>query len=283
MERFENLILDEERAMYGLDGAEIVNCKFDGPADGESALKECKNIVTRDCYFNLRYPFWHVTGGRIENCVTTENCRAAMWYDRGLHIAHSKLDGIKALRECDQCTIENSDIVSKEFGWMCRDIQIRDTKLETEYPFLNCQRLEIDNLTMKGKYSFQYTSDALIRNSNLDTKDAFWHSRNITVMDSVIKGEYLAWYSENLHLIRCTIIGTQPLCYCKGLVLEDCRMIDCDLSFENSEVRATIQGSVDSVKNPKSGSIVADSIGQIILDQFAWKEDPCDIQVSALT
>ena len=135
----------------------------------------------------------------------------------------------------------------------------------------------IDKLNMKGKYSFQYTTDTVIRNSWLDTKDAFWHSKNITVIDSVIKGEYLAWYSENLHLIRCTIIGTQPLCYCKGLVLEDCKMEQCDLSFENSFVQATVIGAIDSVKNPRSGFITAGSIGEVILDEHAWTEDPCVI------
>ena len=43
-------------------------------------------------------------------------------------------------------------------------------------------------------------------------------------------------------------------------------MIDCDLSFEKSSVEAHIVGSIDSVKNPESGSITADKIGEIIQD-----------------
>ena len=39
-----NETFDEERALYGSDGIEIENCRFDGPADGESALKESRNI-----------------------------------------------------------------------------------------------------------------------------------------------------------------------------------------------------------------------------------------------
>lgn len=119
---------------------------------------------------------------------------------------------------------------------------------------------------MKGKYSFQYAENVQIHDSVLDTKDAFWHSKNVTVYDSIIKGEYLAWYSENLHLIHCKIIGTQPLCYCKGLVLEDCTMENADLSFERSEVNATILGHIDSIKNPLSGNIYAENIGQIIME-----------------
>ena len=83
--------------------------------------------------------------------------------------------------------------------------------------------------------------------------------------DSVIKGEYLGWYSKNLTLIRCKIAGTQPLCYCKGLKLIDCETENCDLSFEYSEVKAFVKGEIVSVKNPKSGKIVADKIGEVIL------------------
>ena len=119
-------------------------------------------------------------------------------------------------------------------------------------------------MKMKGKYSFQYVTDSVIRDSVLNTKDAFWHSKNVTVYDSTINGEYLGWYSENLRLVRCRISGTQPLCYCKGLVLEDCTMENADLSFEYSDVNADIRGSVLSVKNPHSGRIVADSVGEII-------------------
>ena len=42
--RFFEETFDEERALYGSNGIVVVKCRFDGPADGESALKESKNI-----------------------------------------------------------------------------------------------------------------------------------------------------------------------------------------------------------------------------------------------
>ena len=117
---------------------------------------------------------------------------------------------------------------------------------------------------MKGKYSFQYLENLVIKDSHIDTKDAFWHAKNVKVINSYIKGEYLAWFSENVEFINCIIEGTQPFCYCKNLVLKDCKMIGTDLAFEYSEVQATIIGSIDSVKNPLSGSIIADDIGEIV-------------------
>lgn len=87
---------------------------------------------------------------------------------------------------------------------------------------------------------------------------------NVTVRDSIVKGEYLGWFSENLTLINCKIIGTQPLCYCKNLKLVNCTMEDTDLSFEYSDVEADVKGHILSVKNPRSGRIIADSVGEII-------------------
>lgn len=274
----ENNVFDEERALYGLSGGEIRGCSFDGPRDGESALKEASDIQVSGCHFNLRYPLWHVTNGTITNSEMTENCRAALWYDRTLTIDGCTLNGIKALRECDGVILRNTTVSSPEFIWKCRNLSLENVTIrESEYPFFETKNLTATNLRLTGKYSFQYVEDAQIRDSEFRTKDAFWHSKNVTVRNTLIDGEYLGWYSENLHLIDCTIVGTQPFCYCKNLVLENCTMEGADLAFEKSSVRAEINGRIDSVKNPLSGSILADEIGELILD------DTCDASKTAIT
>ena len=266
LKEFNGLVLDEERALYGVTGAMVRGCLFDGAADGESALKETANVTVEECEFRLRYPMWHMRSSSVRDCTLTETCRAALWYCDDIKISGSTLGGIKALRECKSVDITDSKAVSAEFGWFCNDVSLENSIVEGEYPFLKTVGLKMKNSSLKGKYSFQYVENAEIDSCNLDTKDAFWHAKNVTVTDSVVKGEYLGWYSENLTLIRCKIEGTQPLCYCKGLTLIDCEMKGCDLSFEKSEVKASVTGSIDSVKNPITGKIVADCIGEIILD-----------------
>lgn len=263
----------EERALYGSKNIIIEKCKFEGEEDGESALKECEDVEIIDTTFELRYPLWHVEHASLKNCKMTKGCRAALWYDEDIHIQDSKLYGIKAVRECEKIKIDNSTIHSKEFGWMSEEIEMNDCYLKGEYPFLKAEELKLDNFELKGKYSFQYCEDVVITNSYLDTKDAFWHAENVFVENSIVKGEYLAWYSENVTFRNCKIIGTQPFCYCKNLVLENCEMIDCNLSFEKSEVQATIIGEITSIKNPISGKIEADSIKEIILET----ETNCEI------
>ena len=266
MKTIMNQTFDEERAMYGSKDVEVLDCRFDGPADGESAFKECSDIAVRDCYFNLRYPFWHDKGLKISGSEMTEACRAALWYTEDAWIEDTKLHGIKALRECANVRIKGCDIISPEFGWSVRGINMEDTSAEGEYFMLRSDHLTFDNVKLKGKYSFQYITDSVFTNCDFDTKDAFWHARNVTVRDSVVKGEYLAWYCENVTFENCTLIGTQPLCYCKGLKLINCRMVDCDLAFEKSDVEAEIVSDVLSIKNPRSGRITAESVGEIIMD-----------------
>ncbi len=268
MEIIENQRFDQERALYGRSGVTVRGCAFDGPADGESAFKECDHVTAEDSFFNLRYPFWHDHGLTIRNSEMTELCRAALWYSDHISIAGSKLHGIKALRECAGVSIVDSDIISPEFGWSAKDVEMRNCTAESEYFFMRGENLAFSDVRFKGKYSFQYVKNARFHHCAFDTKDAFWHSEGVTVTDSTVKGEYLAWYSQGLTLIRCKIIGTQPLCYCKGLKLIDCEMVDTDLSFEKSEVEAVVTTPIVSVKNPRSGTITAPSVGEIIMDDL---------------
>ena len=264
----ENKTFDEERTLYGSTGLMVKNCRFDGPADGESAFKECRDVRAQDCFFNLRYPFWHDDGAVIDNCEMTELCRAALWYSHHVEITESRLHGIKALRECGDIKMRDCHIVSPEFGWSVHGLEMRDCHAESEYFMMRSDKLNFDNVTLKGKYSFQYIEDSVFDNCNFDTKDAFWHAKNVTVRNSTVKGEYLAWYCEDVTFENCRIIGTQPLCYCKGLKLIDCEMIDTDLSFERSEVEATLTAPIVSIKNPLSGHIYVPCAGEIIRDDM---------------
>lgn len=266
MNIIEHQSFDEERALYGSGGVTVRNCRFDGPADGESAFKESRDIIAERCFFNLRYPFWHDCGLTIRDSELTELCRAALWYSGQIHITGTRLHGIKALRECRDVAMEGCDIVSPEFGWSTAGLQMKDCSAQSEYFLMRARDITFSNVSLQGKYSFQYIENAVFDHCRFDTKDAFWHAQNVTVRDSVVKGEYLAWYSQGLTLVNCKIIGTQPFCYCKGLRLIDCEMIDTDLCFELSEVEATVTAPVASIKNPLSGVITVPAVGEIILD-----------------
>ena len=266
MKTMQNQTFDGERALYGSTGLLLKDCAFDGPADGESALKESRNIQLDHCFCNLRYPFWHDHELKIKDSEMTALCRAALWYSDHIELTGTKLHGIKALRECSDILIADCDIFSPEFGWSVKNIEMRRCVAESEYFMLRSEDMSFTDVRFKGKYSFQYIRNATFENCHFDTKDAFWHAENVTVKDSTVKGEYLAWYSDGLTLINCKIIGTQPLCYCKNLRIINCEMMEADLCFEKSQVDATITTPVISIKNPLAGRIQAPAVGEIIRD-----------------
>ena len=268
--RIEHQTFSAERAPYHTVDAVIEDCRVAGEEDGESFLKESRNIEVRRCFMDLRYPLWHVEGLYLGESEMTPNCRAALWYDSGVTIERCKMDGIKALRECRGVKLADTEAHSPEFGWRCRDLTAKNCTVVSDYAFLGSERLRFSDLDFTGKYAFQYCRDLVIRGSVLKTKDAFWHAENVRVEDSVIDGEYLGWYSRGLTLVRCKIRGTQPLCYCEGLRLVDCTMEACDLAFEYSDVEAEIRGTVASVKNPRRGKIVADGYGEIVKNDSVY-------------
>ena len=181
MRTIQNQTFDAERALYGSNDILVRDCSFDGPADGESAFKECQNVQVEHSFFNLRYPFWHDHGLSIRDSEMTELCRAALWYSDHITIENTKLHGIKALRECADVKLVGCDIVSPEFGWSVRNIETEDCDAESEYFMMRSANLHFTNVRMKGKYSFQYIEDSIFENCTFDTKDAFWHAKNITL------------------------------------------------------------------------------------------------------
>lgn len=247
---------------------------------GESALKCCANIDAVRCRFEGKYPFWHVDGFNITDCLFTPGARAALWYSRNLVMKDTQVDAPKMFREMDGIVLRNVNIPDgEETLWHCSNIDAENVDIrKADYLFMHSHHIRIDGWYQEGNYSFQYCRDVEIRNAKIHSKDAFWGTENVTVYDSEITGEYLGWHSRRLRLVRCRISGTQPLCYARDLILEDCVFApDCDLAFEDSEVQATILSPVTSIKNPKTGQIKAESVGELIIDENSKAIDPVKI------
>lgn len=278
MEIIRNQQFEGERPLYRTADLRLENVRI---GKGESALKECADIEAYRCEFDGKYPFWCVNRFKISDCVFRPGARAAIWYSQGMVMTDTLVEAPKMFREMDSIELRRVKLVdAQETMWHCRGIKIRDCELKNgDYVFMRSSDIDIDRYVQQGNYSFQYCKNVVIRNARLDTKDAFWNTENVTVYDSEIDGEYLGWYSRGLRLVRCKINGTQPLCYADGLVLEDCEMgPDADLAFEYSTLKASIKGRVVSVKNPTSGQIVADSIGDVIID--ANQKQPADCVIT---
>lgn len=280
METIKNKEFGGERPLFASRNLRLENVTVHA---GESALKCCSNIEAINCRFEGKYPFWHVDGFRVEHCLFTDGARAALWYSRNLVMTDTQVDAPKMFREMDGIILRNVRIPDgQETLWHCSNVDIEDVVIEKcDYLFMHSHDIRIDRWHQQGNYSFQYCRNVEIRNAVIDSKDAFWGTENVTIYDSELTGEYLGWHSRRLTLVRCRISGTQPLCYCRDLKLIDCEFApDCDLSFEDAEVDATITTPVTSIKNPMRGIIRVPAVGEVIIDANSRAVDPVEIITS---
>ena len=67
------------------------------------------------------------------------------------------------------------------------------------------------------------------------------------------------------------------MCYIENLVMKNCKLVNTTLAFEYSTVDVEIQGGIDSVINPTSGVLRADSIGTLIVEKE--RVNPADTEI----
>ena len=277
MTYIEGVRYSEERALYRLHDAHVAYATFEA---GESPIKENADVTLTGCLFKWRYPVWYSDRITLTDCSMYADARAALWYCRDVDVRDTIIAAPKCVRRCERVHLRNVDFPdAKETCWHCHGVVMENVSAVGDYFCMNTSDLSIDGLRLTGKYSFDGVSDVRITNAHMVTKDAFWNSENVYVKDSTVLGEYLGWNSKNVTFENCVIDTLQGLCYMDGVRLINCRLVNTSLAFEYSVVDATVTGRIDSVFNPKAGRIVADEIGELVMEPD--KICPSDTAVEA--
>ncbi|MCH5324513.1 MAG: DUF3737 family protein [Eubacterium sp.] len=264
-----------ERSLFKSENLKLVDTVF---GEGESPLKESRDIELYGCMFRWKYPLWYCKDVTAKDCTWFEMARAGVWYTDNAHIEDCAIEAPKNFRRCHGLTLKNVSFPNAaETLWHCDGVTVDNVTAKGDYFAMNSENMKIDGLTLYGNYSFDGVKNVEIRNSKLISKDAFWNSDNVTVYDSFITGEYIGWNSKNLTLINCTVESLQGLCYIDNLVMKNCKLINTTLAFEYSTVDADINGKVDSIINPNGGIIRADSIDELIMERD--KVDVCKTKI----
>ena len=206
MQEIKNKEFGGERPLFASHDLHLDNVTI---LAGESAIKECSNIVATNCRFEGNYPFWHVHGFTIENCYFAVGGRSALWYSDHLKMKDTVIDAPKMFREMNGIDIENVVMNdADEVFWRCRDIRVKNLKLhDGTYPFMFSRDIIVDGLESDSKYVFQYVKNVEIHNAKISTKDAFWEVEDVTIYDSVLDGEYLGPYLGRAAAVLCSRPG----------------------------------------------------------------------------
>jgi len=285
MKIIENQHFEGERSLFKLEDATLINCLFD---NGESPLKESKNLNIKSCTFSYKYPLWYGNNFHVENSAFNILSRSGIWYTNNSTFINNHFICPKLFRHTNNILIDNCIFEDgSETFWNSSNLNVKNTKIykssnlflssknitlenveiEGDYAFINASNIKIKNVTINGNYCFDGGQDIYIEDSILNSKDAFWNTKNVTIKNCKIIGEYLGWNTKNIKFINCEIISHQGLCYIDDLYLENCTITQSDLTFEYcSNINANIISEIDSVKNPISGYIKCYKIKEYIYD-----------------
>lgn len=187
MQQIKNTEFGGERPLFASHDLQIDNVTIHA---GESALKECSNIIAVNCRFEGKYPFGHVNGFIVKNCLFTEGARAALWYSQNLKMTDTKVEAPKMFREMDGLELVNVHLPNaQETLWHCRNVNLKNVHVDNaDYLFMHSENITIKDYMQNGNYSFQYCRNVEIHNAVINSKDAFWNTENVTVYDSEING-----------------------------------------------------------------------------------------------
>ena len=264
MKNLKNGTFEGERALFKGRNLKIDNSKF---LNGESPLKESKNIEVTNSTFGWKYPLWYSKNVKCDNVKFEEMSRSGIWYTKNISLNNCNVIAPKEFRRSKKIEIVDSVFHNaQETLWSCEDIKLKNVKPKGDYLLMNSKNVEIENLELDGNYLLDGGSNIVVKNSILNSKDAFWNTKNVVVENSKIVGEYIGWNSKNITFINCEIESHQGFCYIENLKLINCKLINTDLAFEYSTVDADINSKVTSIKNPIKGTIKCLGYDELILD-----------------
>lgn len=254
----------EERSLFKSNKLNLFNVSF---KDGESPLKESKNINLENCNFYYKYPLWYGKNFNLLNCHFYPISRSGIWYTKNITIKDSLIEAPKEFRRSKNIYLENVIFLdASETLWECENVKLSKITAKGDYLLMNSKNIEIDNLNLDGNYLLDGSKNIVVKNSILNSKDSFWNCENIVVKNSTIIGEYIGWNSKNITFINCHIESKQGFCYMKNLKMINCTLKNTNLAFEYSTIDCEINSNIDSVKNPISGKLICNNIDELILD-----------------
>lgn len=281
MEVIKDRSFSGERSLFKMSDLSLENVLF---LEGESPLKEGKNIRVSRCSFSWKYPLWYCQGVDVSFSRFYNESHAGIWYTRDGRFGSCVFEEGKNFRHSSNIVIVRCSFQkASETLWWCRNCSVKESYAKGEYFGLGSSDIELEGVQIDGNYPFDGSKRVRARHCVFNSKDAFWNSEDVLLEDCEIHGEYFGWNSKKVVLKRCKIVSHQGFCYMDDVRLEDCEMTDSDLTFEyvsNASVHLS-KGELD-LKNPISGTFVAPSFKNVLLEDDRTHKDEIFIKEGEL-
>lgn len=141
-----------ERALFGAHDLCIRDTIF---ADGESPLKESRDIELFGSMFKWKYPLWYSKNISVHDCTWFDMARAGVWYTENISVENSAIEAPKNFRRCRGLSLTDVSFANAaETLWSCSDVTMTRVTAKGDYFAMNSENMKIDGLTLYGNYSF---------------------------------------------------------------------------------------------------------------------------------
>lgn len=123
--------------------------------DGESPLKESRDIVLENSSFQWKYPLWYSKNIEARDCTWLEMARSGVWYTDHIRIEDTLIEAPKNFRRCHDVTLDNVYLANAaETFWNCEGIKLAHVQARGDYFGMNSTDLTIDDFKLVGNYAF---------------------------------------------------------------------------------------------------------------------------------
>ena len=138
--------LTGERALFMSRELKIYDTIFD---DGESPLKESRDIELVNCMFKWKYPLWYCRNVKVTDCQWFEMARAGVWYTDNMEVDRAVIEAPKNFRRCRELTLRDVDMPNaQETLWHCSGVKLDNVSAKGDYFAMNKKKVA---LTPAGK------------------------------------------------------------------------------------------------------------------------------------
>ena len=174
-----------ERALFQSRDLELSYCTF---ADGESPLKESKNLKIENCLFQWKYPLWYCRNVEVKHSTMFEMARAGIWYTDHISMEDITYQAPKGFRRCKDVVLKDINFPNAaETLWNCENVTVYDSFISGEYLGWNAKNVTLINCTIESEQGMCYMDNLKMENCRLlNTNLAFEYATVDAQIDSKI-------------------------------------------------------------------------------------------------
>ena len=219
MKNIDGGIFEGERALFFAEDTNITNATF---RNGESPLKESKNITLENCKFEWKYPLWYSKKIKAKNIVFEETARSGVWYAEGVTIKDSTILAPKTFRYSRWPSLFGVDMPNADEAlWHCSAVTLNTVKAKGESIGLGLKSGTVLRSTLQGDFLFDGCENVRIEESDLESYSGFCNSYKSEFIKVRVKGDRFFGGAENVKVYDSRFVGKYVLRGASDLQLDN--------------------------------------------------------------